>query len=95
MSLSTVWSYTNGLENFWSVTKQVLKGTYLSVEPEQLLSYLGGQAFRFNEQKKDGMGRFVTVLSGMSGKRLTYRTLTGNPQGLSSPYPLRGGLRAD
>jgi transposase-like protein len=44
--------HTNGLENFWSLTKRTLKGTYVSVEPEHLLAYLDEQAFRFNERSK-------------------------------------------
>jgi transposase-like protein len=87
--------HTNGLENFWSLTKRMLKGTYVSVEPEHLLSYLDEQVFRFNERKKNDAGRFVKVLGGVPGKRLTYRTLIGNPQGIDSPDPLRGGPRAD
>ncbi len=87
--------HTNGLENFWSLTKRALKGTYVSVEPEHLPAYIDEQAFRFKERDKKDGGRFVLALSKVKGKRLTYKTIIGNPQGIDSPDPLRGGLRAD
>jgi transposase-like protein len=43
--------HTNGLENFWSLLKRALKGTYVSVEPFHLFRYLDEQAFRFNNRK--------------------------------------------
>lgn len=42
--------HTNGLENFWSLLKRGIKGTYVSVEPFHLFRYLDEQAFRFNER---------------------------------------------
>jgi transposase-like protein len=71
--------HTNGMENFWSLLKRGLKGTYLSVEPFHLFRYLDEQAFRFNLRKhEDGdAGRFREVASGMFGKRLTYKQLIG------------------
>ena len=86
---------TNGIENFWSLVDRTIGGTYVSVEPEHLLAYLDEQAFRFNERGTNDTGRFLTVLSQVAGKRLTYRALIGNPQGIDSPDPLRGGPRAD
>jgi len=87
--------HTNGLENVWAPTKRTLKGTYVSIEPQHLLAYLDEQAFRFNERNKKDAGRFVTALQGVGGKWLTYQELIGNPQGIDSPDPLRGGPRAD
>jgi transposase-like protein len=87
--------HTNGLENFWSLTKRALKGTYVSVEPEHLMAYLDEQAFRFNLRKGCDAFRFTRTLMQVQGKRLTYRNLIGNPQGIDSPDPLRGGPRAD
>ena len=57
--------HTNGMENFWSLLKRSIKGTYVSVEPFHLFRYLDEQAFRFNERKhKDGdKGRFWDGLS--------------------------------
>ena len=71
--------HTNGLENFWSLLKRTIKGTYVSVEPFHLFRYLDEQAFRFNERKdKAGdKGRFLTAIAGIIGKRLTYKKLIG------------------
>jgi transposase-like protein len=74
--------HTNGLENFWSLLKRGLKGTYVAVEPFHLFRYLDEQAFRYNNRKdcdgpvSDGE-RFNNVLSHVLGKRLTYAELTG------------------
>jgi transposase-like protein len=71
--------HTNGLENFWSLLKRGIKGTYVSVEPFHLFRYLDEQAFRFNTRKDadgDG-GRFVKVLRTIVGRRLTYKELIG------------------
>jgi transposase-like protein len=71
--------HTNGLENFWSLLKRCLKGTYVCVEPFHLFRYCDEQAFRFNERKnKDGdKGRFIEAVSGYFGKALTYKKLIG------------------
>ena len=70
---------TNGLENFWSLLKRGIKGTYVSVEPFHLFRYLSEQVFRFNERKDENgdAGRFLTVVSNVFGKRLSYKKLTG------------------
>jgi transposase-like protein len=71
--------HTNGVENFWSLLKRGIRGTYVSVEPFHLFRYLDEQAFRFNERKHelgDG-GRFVTALRQIVGRRLTYKNLIG------------------
>jgi hypothetical protein len=67
------------MENFWSLLKRTVKGTYVAVEPFHLFRYLDEQAFRFNERKdKDGdKGRFLSAMAGIFGKRLTYRHLIG------------------
>lgn len=70
--------HTNGIENFWSLLKRTIKGTYVSVEPFHLYRYLDEQVFRFNEREDDDYGRFRNVLSSVFGKRLTYRQLIGN-----------------
>jgi transposase-like protein len=69
--------HTNGLENFWSLLKRALKGTYVNVEPFHLFRYLDEQAFRYNERKhEDGdKGRFMKTLGKIAGKRLTYSKL--------------------
>ena len=68
--------HTNGLENFWSLLKRSIKGTYVSVDPIHLFRYLDEQAYRFNERKKNDLQRFVGVLKDVIGKRLTYSELT-------------------
>lgn len=68
--------HTNGIENFWSLLKRTVKGTYVSVDPLHLNRYLGEQVFRFNERKDGDYGRFSKVLGSVAGKRLTFRELT-------------------
>jgi transposase-like protein len=70
--------HTNGLENFWSLLKRGLNGTYVSVEPFHLFRYLDEQAYRFNNRKElDDYGRFELAASQIVGKRLTWDKLTG------------------
>ncbi len=69
--------HTNGIENFWSLLKRTIKGTYVSVEPFHLGRYLDEQTFRFNERKGKDQDRFLGVLKAVSGKRLTYDELRG------------------
>jgi transposase-like protein len=70
--------HTNGLENFWSLLKRSISGTYVSVEPFHLFRYLDEQAYRFNNRNDmDDCDRFMLALSKISGKRLTYEHLTG------------------
>lgn len=69
--------HTNGIENFWSLLKRSIKGTYVSVEPFHLFRYLDEQAFRFNERKITDSERFTETVAAMVGRRLTYQALTG------------------
>jgi len=70
--------HTNGLENFWSLLKRGIGGTYVSVEPFHLFRYLDEQSFRYNNRKKlNDYDCFKTALSQITGKRLTYEHLTG------------------
>ena len=68
--------HTNGIENFWSLLKRTIKGTYVSVEPFHLFRYLDEQTFRFNERKGQDVDRFLSAAGGVDGKRLTYKDLT-------------------
>src|SRR5436190_7750149 len=77
--------HTNGLENFWSLLKRGIKGTYVSVEPFHLFRYLDEQAFRFNERKETDAERFVKVVAGIVGKGLRYSKLIGKTGGDSLP----------
>lgn len=65
------------MENFWSLLKRSIKGTYVSVEPFHLFRYLDEQVFRFNKRGLNDGERFLKVMEGVSGKRLTYKALTG------------------
>ncbi|MGA8529558.1 MAG: IS1595 family transposase [Acidobacteriaceae bacterium] len=74
--------HTQGIENFWSLLKRGLRGTYVAVEPFHLSKYVDEQVFRFNnratkENPLDDADRFMLAVSQISGKRLTYADLTG------------------
>jgi transposase-like protein len=74
--------HTNGLENYWSLLKRGINGTYVSVEPFHLFRYLDEQAFRYNNRATaknplNDADRFSAVLSQVAGKRLTYAEVTG------------------
>jgi transposase-like protein len=70
--------HTNGLENFWSLLKRALKGTYVSVEPFHLFRYLDEEAFRFNHRRDmNDADRFSLAIYGILGKRLMYQELIG------------------
>jgi transposase-like protein len=72
--------HTNGLENFWSLLKRSINGTYVSLEPFHLFRYLDEQTFRYNHRKLNDGERFSLAVSGICGKRLTYGQLTGKEQ---------------
>ena len=70
--------HTNGLENFWSLLKRGISGTYVSVEPFHLFHYLDEQSFRYNNRlNMNDADRFSAALSQVTGKRLTYAEVTG------------------
>jgi transposase-like protein len=69
--------HTQGIENFWSLLKRGLNGTYVAVEPFHMDSYVDEQVFRYNTRKQTDAKRFAKVLSQVAGKRLTYSELTG------------------
>jgi transposase-like protein len=69
--------HTNGLENFWSLVKRALKGTYVSVEPFHLFRYLDEEAWRYNNRIMNDAERFDLGIRGIIGKRITYKELIG------------------
>jgi transposase-like protein len=71
--------HTNSIENFWSLLKRAIKGTYVHVNPEHLHRYVDEQAYRFNEREGSDSDRFVRATQSVSGRRLTYRQLTAQP----------------
>jgi transposase-like protein len=74
--------HTQGIDNFWSLLKRGLTGTYIAVEPFHLDRYVGEQVFRYNNRAtkdnplNDG-DRFALAVTQIVGKRVTYRELTG------------------
>jgi transposase-like protein len=83
--------HTNGIENFWSLLKRGLRGTYIAVEPFHLDRYIGEQVFRFNNRATkdnplDDRDRFMLAVSQISGKRLTYAELTGKVGETAEPF---------
>jgi len=70
--------HTNTMENFWSLFKRGLHGTYIGVEPFHLFRYIDEQVFRYNTRKEmNDSERFALAVSRITGKRLTYAELTG------------------
>jgi transposase-like protein len=69
--------HVNGLENYWSLLKRGIQGTYVSVEPYHLFRYLDEQSFRFNEREGEDKDRFAKTLGRVAGRRVTYDELTG------------------
>lgn len=72
--------HTNTIENFWSLVKRQLNGTYISVEPFHLFRYLDEQSFRYNGRKLTDAERFSHVCSQVAGRRLTWDKLTGKDE---------------
>jgi len=68
--------HVNGVENFWSLLKRMLHGTYVAVASFHLQRYVDEQAWRFNERDTNDAGRFAAVMLAVVGKRLTWRMLT-------------------
>jgi transposase-like protein len=79
--------HTNGLENFWSLLKRSLKGTYVCVEPFHLFRYIDEQAFRYNNRKMTDADRFAIGIDQIIGRRLTYAELIGKSSGAEAQTP--------
>jgi len=78
--------HTNGLENFWSLLKRSISGTYVSVEPFHLFRYLDEQAYRYNNRKDmNDSDRFDFAVRQIVGKRLTWAEVTGKVEDHSAP----------
>jgi transposase-like protein len=72
--------HTNTMENFWSLLKRGLHGTYISVEPFHLFRYLDEECFRYNNRSMTDGERFVAVMKQIVGRRVTYKQLTGKTE---------------
>jgi transposase-like protein len=84
--------HVNGVENFWSLLKRGLRGTYVAVEPFHLDRYVDEQVYRFNnrgnkEMPMDDYARFEKVLGQVAHKRLTYAELTGKTPDAANTTP--------
>lgn len=69
--------HTNGIENFWSLLKRGIKGTYVSIAEVHLFRYVDERAFAFNNRKTSDYDRFTLALANVAGRRLDYKTLIG------------------
>ena len=67
--------HINGMENFWSLLKRMIRGTYVHVAPFHLQRYLDEEVWRFNFRKMTDGQRFNEAMKGVVGKRITYRFL--------------------
>ena len=80
--------HTNSMENYWSLLKRTIAGTYVSVEPYHLFRYLDEQAYRFNNRREmSDYDRFRLAASQVVGKRLTWDQVTGKGQELQTRLP--------
>lgn len=69
--------HTNSIENFWSLFKRTIKGTYVSIQAEHLQKYVEEQCFRYNTRETNDQGRFMELLKSVGGKGITYKELIG------------------
>ena len=65
------------MENFWSLFKRCIHGTYVAVDEPHLQRYVDEEVFRFNERKLNDGQRFHTVMPGVVVRRLTWKELVG------------------
>jgi transposase-like protein len=68
--------HNNGVENYWSLLKRTIGGTYISVQPFHLFRYLDEQSFRFNNRRGSDLDRFIKATQSIAGRRLTFAALT-------------------
>lgn len=78
-SVAYVWGrvHTNSIENFWSLLKRTIKGTYVSIQAEHLQKYVEEQCFRYNNRENSDLGRFMELIRSVGGKGITYKELIG------------------
>ena len=79
--------HVNGLENFWSLLKRMIRGTYIRPTAFHLSRYLDEEAFRFNERRGNDAKRFFRAMCGIVGRRLTYKKLTGKTDAVDGSVP--------
>ncbi len=69
--------HADGIENFWSLLKRTIKGTYISIDLKHLLAYSDERAFAFNNRKDADVDRFNMVVRAVANRRITYAELIG------------------
>jgi hypothetical protein len=67
---------TNSIENFWTLLKLSIQGTYVQVDQDHLHRYVDERAFAFNLRTLTDLERFSAVLERVAGRRLTWAELT-------------------
>lgn len=68
---------TNGIESFWSLFKRGYMGVFHYMSPKHIHRYANEFAYRQSAGIGNGLRTIGGVLSGMEGRRLTYRALVG------------------
>ena len=71
-------AHTNTIENYFSILKRGITGTFHHVSQQHLKRYLAEFDYRYNEREALGVGdveRFEKSIPGIVGKRLTYRRI--------------------
>jgi transposase-like protein len=67
-------AHTNTIEGYFSIFKRGMKGVYQHCSADHLKRYLAEFDFRYNERKIDDINRTETILCGIKGKRLLYKS---------------------
>lgn len=83
-----VFYHTNTVENYFSILKRGIIGTFHHVSPEHLHRYLVEFDFRYNNRVGLGVNdneRFAKAAKGIVGKRLTYRRIDGRAEAQEAP----------
>jgi transposase-like protein len=68
--------HTNHVENFWTLLKRSIRGTYICPRPKHVQRYVEEQIFRFNLCDTNDAFRFSETVRQVVGKRLTYKQLS-------------------
>lgn len=72
--------HTNCMENFWSLLKRCIHGTWIHIAPFHVERYADEQAWRYNNRKRNDGSRFNELLSTVVGRRLTWKRLCRQEQ---------------
>ena len=64
--------HTNGIENYWSLLKRGIVGTFHHVGRDHLPCYLDEFEFRFNRRKVSDADRFYDLLGNVEGRLAWY-----------------------